>query len=416
MTFRILRHAPPRLTFWLPALAACSAAGDSDGPIFPVIVEVPTEQQPNPNAATNGSTSLPPLVSPPDPEPEGPSDAACVTSRAEVEIIRQPVDIIIALDNSGSMEDEARAVEANINVSFAAILEESAVDYRMILISEHRTLSLQDTAVCIRSPLSTIAACPSDEPGLTERFFQYSTEIGSSDSFDVLLETYDGSREDEFELAPLGWSTWLRPGAQKVFLEISDDDENTSVAEFLGALTAIAPEHFGPEPSQPSFVWHSIVGLAERSVPTEPHAPADPIVSDECAGDVASAGTTYQELSRATGGLRFPICEFGGYDAVFRRIAADVVQASASACDFALPSPPAGRELELDTVAVSYQREADGQARVLGQVASADACAADAFVVDASGVHLCAEACAEVSAEARTKVEVLFTCESTVLR
>jgi hypothetical protein len=342
--------------------------------------------------------------------------ASCATARAEVELVREPVDIIIALDNSGSMDDEARAVEANINVNFAAILEESQVDYRVILVSEHRERAGQDTAVCILSPLSTLSTCPSDAPGMSDRFFQYSTSIGSRNSFDVLIDTYAGERADDFGLAPQGWSAWLRPAAKKVFLEISDDDENSSAAEFLATLTELSPEYFGPAPNQVSFVWHSIVGLAQRPVATDPYVPADPIETEECTGNVFNAGATYQELSRLTGGLRFPICEFDGYDAVFRRIASDVVQGRGAACEFAIPETPAGRALDLDKVAVSYQPGDGGAARQLGQVGSATVCGADAFLVDVDGVHLCPEACALIKADARATVDVLFTCQSTLLR
>ena len=400
---------------WLAgATVGCSAAGDSPGTVFQVD-----------DTGAAGTTSVSPA--PPDPAPAGgpPSTKAppaaagaesCATASAAVVLVRQPVDIVIVLDNSGSMDDEARAVEGNINDSFAQILRDSGVDYRVILISEHRERNLQDTAVCISSPLSTLAQCPSEAPGTSDRFFQYSTEIGSRDSFEVLLETYDGARQDDFDLAPGGWSEWLRPEAKKVFLEISDDDSGLDAAEFVASLTALAPEAFGADPAQPSFVWHSIVGIAERPVNTDPYAPNDPIETRECTGDVSNAGATYQELSQLTGGLRFPICAFDGYDAVFRRIAGDVVESSRDACDFAIPAPPAGRALDLDKVSVAYQPGSGGAVQQLGQVTSAALCDTGAFVLDGGGVHLCPDACAVVAADDSARVDVLFTCASTVLR
>jgi len=234
--------------------------------------------------------------------PEGSDPGSCVAVSAAVERLRQPVDIIIAIDNSPSMDDEARAVEENLNVNFAAILQESGVDYRVILVTEHRERAARDTALCITSPLSSLQACPSEAPGLTDRFFHYAAEINSRNSLEVLLETFDGEREDDFGLAPLGWSEWLRAGSSKVFLEITDDDSRVPALEFVSALTALAPEAFGAGPSQLAFVWHSIVGLAERPNATDPYAPTDPIETRECEGDVYNVGTTYQELSRLTGG------------------------------------------------------------------------------------------------------------------
>jgi hypothetical protein len=421
MATRTVRQALSLGSLWLAgAAAACSPAGASAPPLFedegggaPIAPSSPSG--PAQPAAPGGGGVLPQNENPPAPGASSDPES-CATVRAEVERVQQSVDIIIALDNSGSMDDEARAVEANINVNFASILQESQVDYRVILVSEHRERNLQDTAVCILSPLSTLSACPSDAPGPGERFFQYATEVDSEDSFDVLLETYDGQRADDFGLAPGGWSEWLRPGAKKVFLEISDDDSDTSASAFVGSLTSLAPDQFGADPSQASFVWHSIVGIAQRPVASDPYLAADPVEDRECTGDVANAGTTYQELSRLTGGLRFPICEFAGYDAVFRRIAEDVVQGSGGACEFALPDPPAGRALDLDTVAVSYQPGSGGAPRLLGRATSPALCGPDAFVADGAGVRICPEACEVIVADARASVEVLFTCQSTLLR
>src|SRR5450432_2437007 len=63
---------------------------------------------------------------------------ACVITSATATLIKEPVDIILVLDNSGSMADELQAVEDNINQNFATILQQSGVDYRVILISRHR--------------------------------------------------------------------------------------------------------------------------------------------------------------------------------------------------------------------------------------------------------------------------------------
>jgi hypothetical protein len=263
--------------------------------------------------------------------------------------------------------------------------------------------------------LSALVECPSEQPAPSERFFQYSTEVGSSNSFEVLLESFTGEREDDFNLAPSGWSEWLRPGAGKVFIEITDDDENTTALEFASSLTSVSPEQFGADPSQLGFVWHSIVGVAERAIATDPYVPSDPIEDRECEGDVSNAGTTYQELSRLTGGLRFPICALETYGAVFDRVATDLVRSSQSACDFSIPAPPPGRALDLDMLAVAYRSSAGGEPRWFGQVRDPLDCRPDAFLLDGTGVHLCEAACDVVSADVQANVEGVFTCQSTLL-
>jgi hypothetical protein len=49
----------------------------------------------------------------------GNTGGACARAEAMAELVKEPVDIILLLDNSGSMDDELDAVERNINVNFA---------------------------------------------------------------------------------------------------------------------------------------------------------------------------------------------------------------------------------------------------------------------------------------------------------
>src|SRR5690606_27110888 len=71
------------------------------------------------------------------------------------------------------------------------------------------------------------------------RFFHYSADIESLDALCVLLESYDepdefdpddvatndgGIRNNWTPLAPNGWQNWLREGAFKTFVVITDDD------------------------------------------------------------------------------------------------------------------------------------------------------------------------------------------------
>lgn len=342
---------------------------------------------------------------------------SCAAAHARATVVKQPVDIVMILDNSGSMDDELRSVEANINQGFASILQQSGVDYRVILISQHRRRDREDTAVCITGPLSGLTQCPADQPVFSQRFFQYSVEVGSRDSFDILLDSYappfDRDAEEEFDKAPMGWSAWLRPGAKKVFVEITDDDENEDVLEFLAALSDLSRDNFGTAPNNLSFVWHSIVGVVEKAQPTEPYLASEPIEQDEC-DNVKNAGETYQELSRLTGGLRFPICQFQSYGTVFRVIAEDVAKSGDVACDFAVPASPQGQTLNLDTVAVSYKPGNGGAEEVFTQAASATACKAGAFYAVGERIYLCPQTCASVRTDAAAKLDVVFSCENTI--
>lgn len=352
---------------------------------------------------------------------------SCAVESADATLVKEPIDIIVILDNSGSMEDELEAVESNINVNFGSILTSSDIDYRLILLSRHRVEGREEsesasTSICVSTPLSGIATCPAPQPVFSERFFQYSTKIESTDSFDVLLDTYempvdDSGREEKYDQAPLGWSAWLRPNVKKVILEMTDDDEDMPIDTFVSQLTTMAPEHFGT-PDAPTFTFHSIIGVAEKAVPTDPYLPEEGMVSGICTGGgnvVENPGPAYQELSIRTGGLRFPLCQFTGFDVVFRRIAEDVVVKADIACDFAIPDPPAGTTLDLTKVAVNHVK-GDGSGAVrFGQAATLDDCQAQAFYIADDRIVLCPEACTEIQNDAFSSVDVLFTCESTII-
>jgi hypothetical protein len=346
-----------------------------------------------------------------------PNDATCASASAGASLVKQPVDVILVIDNSGSMKDEIAAVEKNINNNFASILAASQIDYRVILISRHGS-SASNESICISSPLSGNQTCSPvpDKPANAERFFHYSTKIESNDSFAKILATYN-TPDSKYKLTSVGWSEWLRPGARRAFLEITDDKSDTSSMAFDSALLALKPQNFGTASAR-NYVWHSIVGMKEKSPATAAWMPSEPLQNATCTGnggDVEAPGLEYQELSRLTGGLRFPLCEWTSYDVVFKAIADDVVTTTGVACDFAIPAPPSGQTLNLQNVAVRYTSKAGGAPHLFKQALSAEKCVPEAFYLQAGRIALCPAACSQVQADPSASVDVLFTCQSTVI-
>jgi hypothetical protein len=356
----------------------------------------------------------------------GVSGDTCGVTSAMGMLVKEPVDIIIILDNSGSMHEEMGAAEANINVNFAQILDTQSVDYRVILLSRHRDGTRttgeteENTSICVSQPLSGLATCPGPDPVFSERFYQYNLKVESDDSWDKTLLWYNTPDDDgDDALAPNGWGAWLRAGAKKVFIEMTDDTEDMTAAAFTEGLTALSPDHFGT-PEAPTFTFHSIIGIKEKANPTEAYLPTEPFEAEVCTGngaDIVNSGTVYQELSIATGGLRFPLCQFPGYDAVFQRIAEDVVITSSIACDFPIPPPPAGSTLDLGKVAVSYNPEGgdSNDAVEFGQAATSADCQENAFYIENNRIYLCEEACSSLQQDPFAMVDVLFKCESTII-
>lgn len=337
-------------------------------------------------------------------------DAACASATAQASLTKKPVDIIFVIDNSGSMSEEIQGVQDNINTNFADIIQKSGLDYRVIMLTSHGDVTFQQ--VCIKSPLSKTTCNPiPNQPGNNPpKFYHYSTAVDSTNSLDVLLDSYNGLRRDDFQLFKTGWSSLLRPEAFKIFVEITDDNQTgMTYQEFDQALLGLTPKHFGTATSR-NYVWHSIVGVPKNATnPANPWLPKDPILTSSCPSAVNS-GQVYQRLSMLTGGLRFPICELASFDSIFNNIAQGVITGSKVACDFPLPAPPAGEVINLNSVLVTYTPMGTGTPETFRQVPNVNQCAAGAFYLQNSRIYLCPDACQEVQQDNKASVNIIYDC------
>jgi hypothetical protein len=116
-----------------------------------------------------------------------------------------------------------------------------------------------------------------------------------------------------------------------------------------------------------------------------------------------------------TKGLRYPICQYGNFDAVFKAVAAGVVASGVVACDFDVPTPPNGGTINLDQVAVAYTPGGTGTTQYFLQSATSAACVDNSFYVESGRIHLCPNTCSALQKDPMAKVEVLFTCETTIM-
>lgn len=330
-------------------------------------------------------------------------DRACADTAADASLVRVPVDIIVVIDSSGSMDGEIDAVQRNINTRFAAILDGAGVDYRVILIGEY-------PAICIEAPLSGIADCSSEPstPTSGARFFHYDERVSSHDSFDTILDTY--GEPDPHGVAPEGWSGLLRPGAKRAFLEISDDDPSMDWDDFDRDLLALSADHFGTSEAR-NYAWHSIIGMGENDPATDPWLPDEPVVSEQCSPGSESAAPDYQELSRLTGGLRFPLCNNDSFDVIFQRIADDVVRGSTLSCSYAPERPPGGETPDFERVVVVYEPGDGSATRSLRRVADAASCDGGDFYVMDSHIELCPAMCDVAQADDAASISIHVACE-----
>ena len=213
--------------------------------------------------------------------------------------------------------------------------------------------------------------------------------------------------------SPRGWSEWLRRDATKAFIEISDDGSDLAALGFDAALAKKLPAQFG-DGTHRNYVFHTIAGLRENNPPTMPWLPADPIQMLLCTrggnGGAVANGIEYQKLSVLTGGLRFPICEYENFDAVFREVASGVVKSALVECEFSPPLPPAKKRLDWKTVIVDYTPGA-GPTTNLQRVSGPALCGRDRFYITNDRVYLCQETCKQAKADPTSRVDVLWDCD-----
>ncbi|MEQ9324907.1 MAG: hypothetical protein RIF41_37415, partial [Polyangiaceae bacterium] len=338
----------------------------------------------------------------------------CASVSVSTSVEKAPADVVFVVDNSGSMGEEIAAIEQNINVNFAGIIEAAAIDYRVIMITDHGSANLE---VCVEPPLSPSANCQG-APSSSNQFHHYDVNVASHDSLCILLDTLHGANPlfaDEHGLYPDGWAPLLRPEAIKFIIEISDDgtscsslgvnlnDSNNSdkgkeaAVDFDTWLTGLAPDQFGTLADR-RYKFYAIVGVAANSPPSQPYGSEEPYVTGECFSAV-DVGATYQWLAKGTGGYRFPVCETLDYGPIFEQIANDVLVTTAIPCTIELPEEPAGETYDLDALEVAFTATMGGSFQLLTQVADVNGCtgATLEFYVEAGAMELCPAACAAVT-------------------
>ncbi len=299
-------------------------------------------------------------------------EAECAAVSAEAELVPLPADIIIVVDNSGSMSFEATEVQERLN-DFSTQILASGVDAQVVLISSYPG---DGNGICIDAPLGS-GLCPDDDNNLPV-FRHVDIRVGSHDAWEVLL---DSSAD---------WNESIREQSSKHVVIISDDDPNMSGDNFNTDFLALDPSYEG-------YFHHSVVS----------HSDCD---------SAASIGQDYIDLSDATGGIAADLCD-QDFQAVFDALTTAVLDGTEVACEFAIPEPPAGEVLDPDEVNVEIG-SAMGPLDAIPRVNDLDECAGvpegwyydDAK--DPTMIFLCPQTCETVQGMKDGVINIGFGCET----
>ena len=373
----------------------------------------------------------------------------CASYTLSAQAVKKPTDIIFVIDNSASMGDEIAGVVSNININFSQIIDKSGLDYRVIMLTYHGQGGLD---VCVEAPLSTIPAggCKtigSNPPGINPgKFYHYSTDVGSLNSLCLILSSLVGDKKDDFNLAPNGFIDWLRPEAEKIFVEVTDDNpacswkdfhiENSEHTSDLGkvksdtlkfdqTLLALAPEQFGTAQER-KYKFYSIIGTQAKNLLLDPDTGysiypnssaydsfnvQDPVVEEICFTGMGS-GLPYQYLSVLTNSLRFPICYPKGFSSIFQDLASGIVSNGVDLCHLQIPKSDTAMIDPITTV-IDYYSSGQFKKQFTALLPD-EICAStkNKFQLDEQlgTISLCQDSCKQVKVDSSAKLIVGATC------
>ena len=333
-------------------------------------------------------------------------DDSCTTSSSDAQTGLLPADIIVVVDNSGSMTKEAQFVQDSMN-DFASIIGQSGIDYHVILISDDST---DENGICVPQVLGS-GACPNDEN--LPSFRHVVQSVASTNALELILSTYPQ------------WSSSLRPNATKTITVITDDNSSLPASTFMTDLVALDPTFQGVKfdaiyaPTEPG------VGCALCAFSGTPCAQCDPccgyddFLNTMCVELTASVGTVYAELVQLTGGVAGDLCT-QDFLPTFQDMATAVINDSKVACVYDIPDPGGGEQIDYTKVNIEFITTPGATPQVLFNVpgGEADCGPGGGWYYDnataPTQIIFCPATCDLVEASSDGSVSVKFGCETVI--
>lgn len=311
-----------------------------------------------------------------DTGPPDNTDCAAVSDESSVGV--QPADILVVVDNSGSMDAEEAFVQQNLN-AFSSQIFLANIDAHVVLISNDN--------ICLPQPLGS-GSCPDDTnlPG----YLHINDSVGSNDGLQKILDN-----------APM-WLPQFRPTASKHIILVSDDDSDLSAEAFDQAFRAI-------DPSLADYTFHAIASPEDPFLACLMMTTCCPLIPLS-----AALSQEYIDLVNLTGGIFGNLCE-QDFGPVFAQVSMQVVSGASLACEYDIPPPPDGEDFDPDQVNVEFDDGAGGTLDI-GRVDSAAECAGvtDGWYYDdpmaPTRIIVCPQTCTKIQGFDMASISIEFGC------
>ncbi|HHH30016.1 MAG TPA: VWA domain-containing protein [Polyangiaceae bacterium] len=306
----------------------------------------------------------------------------CVGDPYEAVSSFAPVDIVWVIDTSGSMSDEAERVQENMQ-RFAEAIGGVGLDWHVVMISTR-------DFVTVPEPLASDA-----------RYRLIDRAVSSNEPLRALL--------DEFPR----YQDFLRRSALVHFVAVTDDNSSLEWESFQTDMRRNLMRNFtfhtiSSEVAGPSSFMNPNGAPCRTGGGFPPEGAAEP-------------GIEYWELARATGGRTLSICTPAGeWASLFDALTAAIAVPTTIPCEYSIPSPPAGEELDLMRVNVVYT-PSGGEAQVFPYVGGSDGadCSAGGWYYDdltaPNRIVLCPSTCAVVNGDTEGRVDVELGCQTVLI-
>lgn len=308
----------------------------------------------------------------------GGTGGECEALSQQAESKFKPVDIIWAVDTSGSMNAERKAVEAHLN-AFAQQITAAGIDVHVVLIAD-------PSAMCIGVPLGK-GSCPggTNLPG----FLHAESYVGSHSALSAFVGQYPT------------YKPALRQKSLKYFTVVTDDNTEpgniNSASEFAAAVAKLDPGWFDE--------W-KVSGIF--------------CTGKGCSSNCAAVGKTYNDLVAQTNGVSGDLCggNVTGFTPVFDSLAKAIIENKALDCKWTIPSPPAGQVFDPAKVNVRFTSSASTEDDIYA-VGSASQCGPQGgwYYDDPNNptsIEVCPATCQAIQADEGGKVDILFGCVTVV--
>ncbi len=296
----------------------------------------------------------------------------CASEVTPAENKKQPADIIVVVDNSGSMDFEASAVQTNLN-AFSQQMIDSGIDVRVVLIS---SFPGDGNGICIDPPLG-IGGCPNNDTN-PPQYTHIDSRVNSNNALVEILEY-----EPE-------WRTVLRPDAALHLMVVTDDESEIGVLDFDDSLKALSP----------AYALYKLHGI---------------VCTTECA-ETAAIGEVYMALGQLTGGIISDLC-LQDFQPVFDQLATEVIAGAQIACEWDVPAPPPGEDFDPSKVNVDFDDGLGGGFEI-GYVESAAACVdvIDGWHYDdpvaPTKIVACPQTCQKIQGVDTAQINISLGCDT----